>query len=109
MSDPITPLLEQLKKNEALLQQIATTQIEALELNKKTLLTERYRVAIMGLKFLFIVLLTWISIAFLDDMVQGLMSSTGLGNSGAIELGGADDLTEQLKSSQDLMKEIMGR
>ncbi|NCP67511.1 hypothetical protein GW756_02415 [bacterium] len=108
MSDQITPLLEQLKKNEVLLQQIATTQVEALELSKKSLLTERYRVAIMGAKLLFIVILTWVSFVFLDDMIKGLMTSMG-GSGGALELGGANELADQLKSSQDLMKEIMGR
>jgi hypothetical protein len=108
MSDQITPLLEQLKKNESLLQEIATTQVEALQISKKSLMTERYRVAIMGAKLLFIIILTWVGFVFLDDMVQGLMTTMG-GTGGGLELGGAKDLSEQLRSSQDLMKEIMGR
>lgn len=109
MTDQTNPILEQLKKNEGHLQEIAATQAEALTISKKALMTERYRVLIMGLKFLFILILTIVSFMYLDDMMSGLMNTMGLGNGGALELGGAGDLADQLKSSQDLMKEIMGR
>ncbi len=111
MSDQPQQILDQLKKNEVFLQQIATSQAEALEISKKTLITERYRVLIMGLKFLFIVILTWLSIKYLDDVMQNLMGSMGgmMGGNTNLELGGATDLADQLKSSQDLMREIMGR
>lgn len=109
MTDQSNPILEQLKKNEGHLQEIAATQAEALTISKKALMTERYRVAIMGAKFIFILILTWISFVYLDDMIGGLMGTMGLGGTSSIELGGATDLATQLRSSQDLMKEIMGR
>jgi hypothetical protein len=110
MSDQPQQILDQLKKNEVYLQQIATTQAQALEISKKSLATERYRVSLMAFKFLFIVILTWISFVFLKDMTQDLMGSMGgiMGGDGKVELGGASDLTNQLKSSQDLIREIMG-
>jgi len=109
MTDQTTRILEQLQKNGVHLEKIAANQEEALRISKKALITERYRIAIMGLKFLFILILTWVSFMYLDDMINGLMTTMGMGNNGALELGGAGDLADQLKSSQDLMKEIMGR
>ncbi len=109
MTDQLNPILEQVKKNEGHLQEIAAIQAEALTISKKTLMTERYRVAIMGAKFIFILILTWMSFVYLDDIMNGLMGTMGLGGAGSIELGGAGDLATQLRSSQDLMKEIMGR
>lgn len=111
MSEQPQQILDQLKKNEVFLQQIATSQAEALEISKKTLATERYRVLIMGLKFLFIVVLTWLSIKYLEGFMQNLIGSMGgmMGGDTNLELNGTTDLADQLKSSQDLMREIMGR
>lgn len=110
MIEPNT-LLEQLKRNEGLLKDIATNQVELLAINKKHLSTERYKVAIMGGKFLFFILLTWLSIVFLQNITEDLLGNlTGM-NAGnqRLEIDGADDLSQQLRSSQDLMREIMGR
>jgi hypothetical protein len=43
-------------------------------------------------------------------MTQDLMGSMGglMGSDGKVDLGGASDLTNQLKSSQDLIRKIMG-
>lgn len=115
MSDQPQQILDQLKKNEVYLQHIATSQAEAVEISKKTLTTERYRVLIMGLKFVFIVLLTLLSIKYLDGFMHSITGSLGgaSGNGTSLDLGGATgggtDLTNQLKNSQELMREIIGR
>jgi len=115
MSEQPQQILDQLKKNEVFLQQIATNQAEALEISKKTLTTERYRVLIMGLKFLFIVVLTWLSIKYLNGFMHNITGSLGgvTSNGTSLDLGGAtggsSDLTTQLKNSQELMREIIGR
>jgi hypothetical protein len=112
MNDIPQQILEQLQKNELYLQKIAETQAQALEINRKTLETERYRVYIMGLKLVFIVVLTWVSFVLAKNLTENLTSNlNGLmgGSATNLELGGASDLANELRGSQELIREIMGQ
>lgn len=110
MENTATEILLQLKKNEALLTQMVTSQEQVLQIEKNRLATERLQVYTGWAKLVVIVLITWISFVAAQKMITNLTSGMGgLFGGAQTELSTNGDLNQQLKGSQEIIQELLGQ
>ncbi len=109
MDNTAAEILVQLKKNEVQLAGIAANQEQLLAVEQKRLTTERLQLFTNWAKIAALILIAWLSIVAAQKMITGLTSSMGgLMGGNSLEINGAQDLTNQLKGSEELLRELLG-
>jgi len=111
---PQDPKSQTTSQQDALLREILITQQEQLQVSKKLLNTERFRVIGNWVKLGVFVALFYYSLVFTKDLIENFstnmpsMMGNAFGDSANLKLDGAQDLATQLQGSQDLIRELLG-